>query len=192
MGKKINKVFIVMIVYMELHHSEFDSLVGRVKHGNKLGFGSGVHTSIIRVNHGKKMNFGGLIHISNIHAFHPISVIGSVAMSVARSTGRGLAFDIFSTAADVAGMGTIAFGHGIAANATLATFSTLIILDHRENIWTTQTFLGDIVGGALVTMGTRLPFEGLGRFVIVFGTLWHGQNRLGVGGCGEQVGLDPK
>jgi hypothetical protein len=56
----------------------------------------------------------------------------------------------------------------------------------------TQTFLGDIVGGALVTMGTRLPFEGLGRFVIVFGTLWHGQNRLGVGGCGEQVGLDPK
>jgi hypothetical protein len=165
------KVFIDMIVYRELHHSDIDSLVGQAKHGNKLGFGGVVHTIISRVKHGKKMVFGGLIHISNIHAFCPISV----ARSIVRSVGRGLAFDKVSTATGVAGMGTIAFGHGIAANATLATFSTLIILDHRENIWTTQTFLGNVVVGALVTMGTRLPFEGLGGFVIVFGTLWHGR-----------------
>ena len=195
---------------MDLRHSDLDYLVslvgrfdhGRFDHGKSVGCGGRDRTSKIRrVDHGNKIVFVHHIQMKAFNAtFNAITAIKSVgrsaersvARSVARSVSRGLAFDKFSTAANEAETGTIAFGHGIAANATLAAFSTLIVLDRGENIRTTQTFLGHVVGGAFVTMGTRLPFEGLSGFVIVFGTLWHGRNQRSVSGWGEQVGLGPK
>ena len=91
-------------------------------------------------------------------------------------------------------MGTIPFGHGTAKNAELATLSSLVrqFLRPRKNIRTIPTIVGHVTFCTTVTTRTLLPFEGLGWFVIVFGTLWHGQCCLRVGGWAALQALEKK